>query len=156
MPIVLKYGSLILLKPSGPVQNCNGIALPLPLPLYSNIHTHFRRIHTTNMCNIAVRYHFIKWIKNRNKTKIMVLTISASFKLWRLIKLICWHILHYLHYIFDYDMYLYWYTCFFSLWLCLPNDGLLKPVHVIFNIIKHIFFVIRVQLVGVSYNKIYV
>ena len=28
MPIVLKYGSLNLLEPSGPVQTCNGIALP--------------------------------------------------------------------------------------------------------------------------------
>ena len=28
MPIVLKSGSLILLEPSGPDQNCNGIALP--------------------------------------------------------------------------------------------------------------------------------
>ena len=33
MPIVLKCGSLNLLEPSGPVQACNGIALPLPLPL---------------------------------------------------------------------------------------------------------------------------
>ena len=29
MPIVLKSGSLNLLEPSGPVQACNGIALPL-------------------------------------------------------------------------------------------------------------------------------
>jgi hypothetical protein len=28
---VLKSGSLNLLEPSGPVQACNGIALPLPL-----------------------------------------------------------------------------------------------------------------------------
>ena len=28
MPIVLKSGSLNLLEPSGPVQACNGIALP--------------------------------------------------------------------------------------------------------------------------------
>jgi len=33
VPIVLKSGSLNLLEPSGPVQACNGIALPLPLPL---------------------------------------------------------------------------------------------------------------------------
>jgi len=32
--IVLKYGSLNLLEPSGPVQACNGIALPLPLSIY--------------------------------------------------------------------------------------------------------------------------
>jgi len=30
MPIVLKSGSLNLLESSGPVQACNGIALPLP------------------------------------------------------------------------------------------------------------------------------
>ena len=29
VPIVLKSGSLNLLKPSGPLQACNGIALPL-------------------------------------------------------------------------------------------------------------------------------
>ena len=33
VPNVLKSGSLILLEPSGPVQGCNGTALPLPLPL---------------------------------------------------------------------------------------------------------------------------
>ena len=33
MPIVLKSGSLNLLEPSGPVQGCTGIALPLLLPL---------------------------------------------------------------------------------------------------------------------------
>jgi hypothetical protein len=33
LPIVLKSGSLNLLEPSGPVQACNGIALPLSLPL---------------------------------------------------------------------------------------------------------------------------
>jgi hypothetical protein len=31
VPIVLKSGSLSLLEPSGPVQACNGIALPLRL-----------------------------------------------------------------------------------------------------------------------------
>jgi len=34
VPNVLKSGSLNLLEPSGPVQACNGITLPLPLPLY--------------------------------------------------------------------------------------------------------------------------
>jgi len=29
VPIVLKSGSLNLLEPSGPVQACNGIAIPL-------------------------------------------------------------------------------------------------------------------------------
>jgi len=34
VPIVLKSGSLNLLEPSGPVQACNGIALPLPFISY--------------------------------------------------------------------------------------------------------------------------
>jgi hypothetical protein len=29
----MKYGSLNFLKPSGPVQTCNGIVLPLPFTL---------------------------------------------------------------------------------------------------------------------------
>jgi hypothetical protein len=33
VPIVLKSGSLNLLDPSGPVKACNGIALPLPVPV---------------------------------------------------------------------------------------------------------------------------
>jgi len=32
--MTLESGSLSLLEPSGPVQTCNGIALPLPLPSY--------------------------------------------------------------------------------------------------------------------------
>jgi hypothetical protein len=35
VPIVLKSGNLNLLETSGPVQACNGTALPLPLPLTS-------------------------------------------------------------------------------------------------------------------------
>jgi len=31
VPIILKYGSLNLLEPLGPVKACNEIALPLPL-----------------------------------------------------------------------------------------------------------------------------
>jgi len=42
VPIVLKSGSLNLLEPSGPVQACNGIALPLPFTLsFSFTHLHF-------------------------------------------------------------------------------------------------------------------
>ena len=35
VPIFLKSGSLNLLEPSGPVQHCNGIALPFPYALRS-------------------------------------------------------------------------------------------------------------------------
>ena len=34
MPIVLKSGNLNLLEPSGPMQVCNGIALPLPFSYF--------------------------------------------------------------------------------------------------------------------------
>jgi len=40
VPIVLKSGSLNLLEPSGPVQACNGIALPL-LCLWYNSYSWF-------------------------------------------------------------------------------------------------------------------
>jgi hypothetical protein len=39
VPIVLKSGSLNLLEPSGPLQVCNGIALPLP---YNFTHAIFK------------------------------------------------------------------------------------------------------------------
>jgi hypothetical protein len=44
VPIVLKSGNLSLLELSGPVQTCNGIALPLLLPccgLHGHEATHF-------------------------------------------------------------------------------------------------------------------
>jgi hypothetical protein len=46
VPIILKSGSLTLLKRSGSVKACNGIALPLPLPIfhfYKVSKLHFRR-----------------------------------------------------------------------------------------------------------------
>jgi len=46
--IVLKSGSLSLLEPSGPVQACNGIALPLPLLLHTptpRLYTGSREVH---------------------------------------------------------------------------------------------------------------
>ena len=39
MPIVLKSGSLNLLEPSGPVQACNGIALPLQFECVCDVYT---------------------------------------------------------------------------------------------------------------------
>jgi len=37
VPIVLKYGSLSLLEPSGPVQACNGIALPFCIMMHGTM-----------------------------------------------------------------------------------------------------------------------
>jgi hypothetical protein len=42
VPIVLKSGSLKLLEHSGPVQACNGIALPLIIGATGNISKSFR------------------------------------------------------------------------------------------------------------------
>jgi hypothetical protein len=43
MPSVLKSGSLNLLEPSGPVQACNRIALPLPLLIIRNTNNNQER-----------------------------------------------------------------------------------------------------------------
>jgi hypothetical protein len=45
MPIVLKSGGLNLLEPSGPVSACNGIALPLPLPLLCSFTSVSKHVH---------------------------------------------------------------------------------------------------------------
>jgi hypothetical protein len=39
VPIVLKSGRLSLLEPSGPEQASDGIALPLPFYMYTQIHS---------------------------------------------------------------------------------------------------------------------
>jgi len=40
VPIVLKSGNLNLVEPSGPVQACNGIYLPLPLHIIFIFYKH--------------------------------------------------------------------------------------------------------------------
>ena len=62
MPTVLKYGSLNLLEPSGPVQACNVIALPLPLPLRVEINCHEICAPSTVFCT---EFH-------ENRTKVLV------------------------------------------------------------------------------------
>ena len=49
VPIVLKSGSLNLLEPSGPVQACNGIAIPLPLPSWYKFRGSFLRLWCFNV-----------------------------------------------------------------------------------------------------------
>jgi hypothetical protein len=58
VPIVLKYGSLILLEPSGPVKACNGIALNLAL------HNFKKRLKTGNLAsgNTEDRQGNVRWI----------------------------------------------------------------------------------------------
>ena len=50
VPIVLKSGSLNPLEPSGPLQACNGIALPLPLLLNN------QRIYPGNLKSSEKKY----------------------------------------------------------------------------------------------------
>jgi hypothetical protein len=51
VPIVLKSGSINLLEPSGSLQACNGIALPLPLTVnkVAILFTEKKRIDVTAM-----------------------------------------------------------------------------------------------------------
>jgi hypothetical protein len=60
MPIVLKSGSLNLLEPSGPVQACNGIALPLPLTTQL-CEDDLNRL---TKCSLAVFIKKITWVFN--------------------------------------------------------------------------------------------
>jgi len=54
VPIVLKSGSLNLLEPSGPVQACNGIALPSTVHLcyLYNVPTNAQLINSLLYCSI--------------------------------------------------------------------------------------------------------
>ena len=57
MPIILKSGSLSFLEPSGTVQVCNGIALPLPLLHYLQLQT----CHTATVFAVGVKYFVTVW-----------------------------------------------------------------------------------------------
>jgi hypothetical protein len=67
MPIVLKSGSLNLREPSGPVQACDGIALPFngvsscvhTAHMFSYMYFLFVRLPLSNFINIVV-LHFLK------------------------------------------------------------------------------------------------
>ena len=54
VPTVLKHGSLNLLEPSGPVQTCNGIALPLLFfqGRFSEVTTHWKEYSKTKKCTL--------------------------------------------------------------------------------------------------------
>jgi hypothetical protein len=69
--IVLKCGSLNLLEPSGPVQACNGIALPLPLP-------HSYRLLINNQFSLADN----KLPENILSQEILTLNEPVSFVLY--------------------------------------------------------------------------
>jgi hypothetical protein len=65
VPIVLKSGSLNRQEPSGPVQACNGIALPLPLPLLKSVDYSIEPLVPTFYRNLvsAYRSEFCGWLK---------------------------------------------------------------------------------------------
>jgi hypothetical protein len=59
MPIVVKSGRLSLLEPSGPVQACNGIALPLPvLKAYWLYHISLNVIQYSTFVGPCIVIHF--------------------------------------------------------------------------------------------------
>jgi hypothetical protein len=62
-PIVLKSGSLNLLEPLVPIQACNGIALPLPLPLpdYGARRYMQRLIGQQISCKITLIHILVSW-----------------------------------------------------------------------------------------------
>jgi hypothetical protein len=86
VPIVLEYGSLTLLEPSGPAQACDGIALPLPfvcaiksffkenmscrLYVSHNVHTSAasspcalrRSVTLVSLCGIQFIGHFLPYL----------------------------------------------------------------------------------------------
>ena len=60
VPTILKSGSPNLLEPSGPVQACNGIALPLPLPCTHEAVTII--LIKVKLCNVLVHYFYCWYI----------------------------------------------------------------------------------------------
>jgi len=63
VPIVLKSGNLNLLEPSGPVQVCNGIDLPLPLHLHlqyirkSTNYMIYLRLNSSSLTDHIIKLH---------------------------------------------------------------------------------------------------
>jgi hypothetical protein len=100
VPNILKSGSLNLLEPSGPVQACNGITLPLPIhsrsscnttqlinelhhtvvtcthhALWSSAHTmHCGHLHTP--CTNRVESKFVEW-KNSIKDRVPQICVQS-------------------------------------------------------------------------------
>jgi hypothetical protein len=63
VPIVLKSGSLNLLEPSGPVKACNGIALPLPLPVFVTFVVSRFFIDIMTQCKEEMTYPFTRKVE---------------------------------------------------------------------------------------------
>jgi hypothetical protein len=70
VPIILKSGSLNLLEHSGPVQACNGVALPLPFTrsYTSKSHEESSRMNLNLQCSVLqqsaaeVKYKFYYFV----------------------------------------------------------------------------------------------
>jgi len=77
VPTVLKSGNLNLLEPSGPVQVCNGIALPLSLQ--SDTHTNPLHYTVKSVLNKDLAIREI-WIKRETFTGPRIQTSSTCIK----------------------------------------------------------------------------
>jgi hypothetical protein len=77
VPIVLKSGSLYLLESSGPIQACNGIALPLPLPMYATCSDKkFQRLRTSYPVLFLCPYIRYLWLKSSLTSKLLFCIVS--------------------------------------------------------------------------------
>ena len=73
VPIVLKSGSLNLLEPSGPVQVCTGIALPVLTILTQTFLSFF-----LSLCSISNILHEIQ-------TRFQILLFTIFYKYWKIL-----------------------------------------------------------------------
>ena len=71
MPIVLKSGNLNLLEPSGPVQACNGIALPFTFYIFYKL---ISKIQNIVIMLVAVSKIVIHGSEYHTKCRIHVVT----------------------------------------------------------------------------------
>ena len=81
MPIVLKSGSLKLLEPSGPVQACNGIALPFTVKLKEQCGVYERR--ASLLLRIDLRTFLFAAKNNQSRKKCTQIRMSAVFVLMK-------------------------------------------------------------------------
>jgi hypothetical protein len=81
VPIVLKSWSLNRLEHSGPVQACNGIALPLPLPLPLPLHNLLpRETRAQDNCDLHTtkpRSNYVFYVMKNSRMQQYVMTFDV-------------------------------------------------------------------------------
>ena len=85
--VVVKYGNFNFLEPSGPLQACNGTALPLPLPLSFTVVLKYTRLYVRISSNTPVLFltnklffsHIFKRIAFSVRVTFIQICISFDF-----------------------------------------------------------------------------